>query len=293
MLAIAAELGYSRDGVRAPPRDGRRLRRPLLQPAGGGRRSAATRRSPPAVALAERDGAGRSSSTRRRARCRSTRATDTAGVTATLTSVAPHVEDAPRRARSTPRSHALALGPGELDPALPPRIAYAGARHLILAAATRERLADLDYDFERAQARDARARPDDRRPRLARGRDARSTRATRSRSAASSRTRRPAPRPPRSAPTCASSGSSTPPATVTIHQGDDMGRPSLLTIDIAPEGGDPRDRARGVAHSVLRPSARITRHSGGRLTAVTASTTAAPTPTSAATARPVDRQPAR
>jgi PhzF family phenazine biosynthesis protein len=40
----------------------------------------------------------------------------------------------------------------DLDPALPPRIAYAGARHLVLAAATRARLADLDYDFERLAA---------------------------------------------------------------------------------------------------------------------------------------------
>ena len=40
----------------------------------------------------------------------------------------------------------------DLDPALPPRIAYAGARHLVLAAATRERLADLAYDFARLEA---------------------------------------------------------------------------------------------------------------------------------------------
>jgi PhzF family phenazine biosynthesis protein len=36
----------------------------------------------------------------------------------------------------------------DLNPALPPRIGYAGAHHLILAAATRQRLAELDYDFE-------------------------------------------------------------------------------------------------------------------------------------------------
>ncbi len=33
----------------------------------------------------------------------------------------------------------------DLDDALPPRIASAGVRHLVLAAATRARLADLDY----------------------------------------------------------------------------------------------------------------------------------------------------
>jgi PhzF family phenazine biosynthesis protein len=36
----------------------------------------------------------------------------------------------------------------ELDPALPPGIGFAGARHLVIAARTRARLADLDYDFD-------------------------------------------------------------------------------------------------------------------------------------------------
>jgi PhzF family phenazine biosynthesis protein len=37
----------------------------------------------------------------------------------------------------------------ELDPAIPPGLAYAGAWHLVLAAATSSRLAHLDYDFDR------------------------------------------------------------------------------------------------------------------------------------------------
>ncbi|AXG79110.1 PhzF family phenazine biosynthesis protein [Streptomyces paludis] len=36
----------------------------------------------------------------------------------------------------------------DLDPALPPRVAYAGAWHPVIAAASRERLADLDYDMD-------------------------------------------------------------------------------------------------------------------------------------------------
>lgn len=36
----------------------------------------------------------------------------------------------------------------ELDPALPPGLAYAGAWHPIIAAASRARLADLHYDFD-------------------------------------------------------------------------------------------------------------------------------------------------
>lgn len=36
----------------------------------------------------------------------------------------------------------------DLNPALPPAVAYAGAWHPIIAAATRDRLARLDYDFD-------------------------------------------------------------------------------------------------------------------------------------------------
>ncbi len=42
---------------------------------------------------------------------------------------------------------ALGWSDTDLDPALPPRAAYAGAWHPIIAAASRERLADLEYDF--------------------------------------------------------------------------------------------------------------------------------------------------
>ncbi|MEU7905535.1 PhzF family phenazine biosynthesis isomerase [Actinoplanes sp. NPDC049118] len=41
---------------------------------------------------------------------------------------------------------ALRWREGDLDPALPPRVAYAGAYHPVIAAASRRRLADLDYD---------------------------------------------------------------------------------------------------------------------------------------------------
>ena len=47
---------------------------------------------------------------------------------------------------------ALGWSADDLDPALPPRVAYAGAWHPVIAAATRERLADLDYDFDRLGA---------------------------------------------------------------------------------------------------------------------------------------------
>src|SRR6202042_754327 len=43
---------------------------------------------------------------------------------------------------------ALRWSKEELSPQLPPRIGYAGAYHPILAVRTRERLAALDYDFD-------------------------------------------------------------------------------------------------------------------------------------------------
>jgi PhzF family phenazine biosynthesis protein len=70
---------------------------------------------------------------------------------ASLTSVEP---------QSAPTSDALvaevlsALGWKEtdLDLSIPPARAYAGAWHLVLAVANRRRLADLDYDFDRLKA---------------------------------------------------------------------------------------------------------------------------------------------
>ncbi|MHA6760701.1 PhzF family phenazine biosynthesis protein [Streptacidiphilus sp. PAMC 29251] len=66
---------------------------------------------------------------------------------ATLTSVDPRVEPV-ADADVSEALRLLGWQPADLDPALPPRIAYAGARHLVLAVRTRERLADLAYDFD-------------------------------------------------------------------------------------------------------------------------------------------------
>ena len=67
---------------------------------------------------------------------------------ATLVSVPPRTVslDPADSRKCWPRS----AGPAaELDPALPPRVAYAGVWHPVLATATRARLAELDYDYER------------------------------------------------------------------------------------------------------------------------------------------------
>jgi PhzF family phenazine biosynthesis protein len=72
---------------------------------------------------------------------------DVDGPIATLTSIASRVEDAAPQLVTSALA-ALRWHADELDPLLPPRVAFAGARHLVLAAATRARLADLDYDFD-------------------------------------------------------------------------------------------------------------------------------------------------
>lgn len=74
---------------------------------------------------------------------------------ATLTSVPPLLEDVDETLVEETLS-ALRWTSSALDRDFIPAIAYAGARHLILMLASRETLADLDYDFERMQTTMAR-----------------------------------------------------------------------------------------------------------------------------------------
>jgi PhzF family phenazine biosynthesis protein len=71
------------------------------------------------------------------------------GMRATLTSVEPSVEEV---GDISDVLDILGWRADQLDPALPPAIAYAGARHLVLGTSTRQRLAELDYDFDRLLA---------------------------------------------------------------------------------------------------------------------------------------------
>ncbi|WP_371652419.1 MULTISPECIES: PhzF family phenazine biosynthesis protein [unclassified Streptomyces] len=152
MLAIAAELGYSETAfLTAPPEglgeEGRaftiRYFSPQAEVPFCGHATVAT-----AVALGERIGVGDLVFATPVGTVPVTVTEDGGALRATLTSVEPHSEDiAPDDL--TEALAALDWPAADLDPALPPRIAYAGARHLVLGAATRERLADLDYDFDR------------------------------------------------------------------------------------------------------------------------------------------------
>jgi PhzF family phenazine biosynthesis protein len=152
MLAIAAELGYSETAFLWPRGgDGRSYDMKYYSAEAEvpfcGHATVAT-----AVALAERDGPGDFLFQIGAGPVPVRTSVDADGrITATLTSVAPHVEDV----APDDLDRLLSLvrwAPDELDGALPPRIGYAGARHLVLAAATRDRLARLDYDYHGLKA---------------------------------------------------------------------------------------------------------------------------------------------
>lgn len=154
---------------------------------------------------------------------------------ASLVSVAPRHEAAPpplvREVLAT-----LGWRPDELDPAIPPARAYAGAWHLVLAAAGAARLSALDYDFGRLKAlmladglttlqlvwRESATRWHARNPFPVGG--VVEDPATGAAAAALAGYLRDA-------------GLLAAPASLEIHQGAAMGRPGLLLVDIPAAGG--------------------------------------------------------
>ena len=70
---------------------------------------------------------------------------------ASLTSVPTHTQNLPAEVLDQVLSF-LRWSADDLDPRLPPRVAFGGVQHLVLATASRERLAQLDYDFEGMRA---------------------------------------------------------------------------------------------------------------------------------------------
>ena len=67
---------------------------------------------------------------------------------ATLTSVEPETRPLPNDLLAAALD-ACGWSTVVLDPAIPPGLAYAGAWHMVVPFASRERLAGLTYDFER------------------------------------------------------------------------------------------------------------------------------------------------
>ncbi|WP_109505415.1 PhzF family phenazine biosynthesis isomerase [Nocardioides speluncae] len=152
MQQIAAEVGYSETAFAVPSGERRyavRYFSPLAEVDFCGHATIAT-----AVAIAEREGAGPLvfDTNVGPIEVGTERSDDTDGVlTASLRSVATRT----RAASDGDLAEALAaLGwqPTDLDPAYPAHVAFGGVEHLVLAAGSRERLADLDYDFEALKA---------------------------------------------------------------------------------------------------------------------------------------------
>jgi PhzF family phenazine biosynthesis protein len=236
MLAAAAEVGYSETAFLLPTEQERvmdvRYFSPLAEVPFCGHATIAT-----AVAYAERHGVGDLVlNTQAGVVPVRTAAADDGTLTATLVSVSPKSAElhGPLLAELLA---ILGWTASDLDEALPPRIAFGGAWHPILATTSRARLAELDYDMDALRALMLkqdwttidlvwRESPDvfqARNPFPVGGvfEDA----ATGAAAAAFGGYLR-------------ELGLVSAPATVTVHQGVDMGRPSLLTVDIpAGDGG--------------------------------------------------------
>jgi PhzF family phenazine biosynthesis protein len=153
-------------------------------------------------------------------------------ILASLTSVAPAVRDVDDADLGSALT-ALHWDAAELDQKLPPRIANAGNDHLVLAASSRARLADLDYDMEALG--DLMAR-----------RGWTTVQLVWRETETVFHARDPFPpggvvEDPATGAAAAAFGAYlrslelvTPPVRVTIYQGHDMGRPSRLLVDVPP-----------------------------------------------------------
>lgn len=232
MQAVAAQVGFSETAFLVPTGPGRfdvRYYSPLDEVAFCGHATIAA-----AVAWAEHHEPGPLVFDTRNGPVPVDTARQDGRTTATLTSVEPRVGPI-SDADLAELLAALGWARDDLDPHLPPRIAWAGVSHPIVATGA-ERLADLDYDFARLAALMAarqwttvdlvhRERPD-----LVHARN---------------------PFPPGGVVEDPATGAAAAalggylrelglvetPARVTVLQGAHMGRPGTLVVDVAPTGG--------------------------------------------------------
>jgi PhzF family phenazine biosynthesis protein len=243
-LQIAARVGYSETAFVDDERNGRfRMRyfSPLAEVAFCGHATVAA-----AVALAERWGPGQLVFDTVAGSIPVDTVGDAHGVTATLTSVATRTRPA------TPDELgdallALRWTLDDLDPAYPVHVAYAGNDHLVIAVRTRRTLADLDYDYDLLS-------------RVMAARGWTTVHAIHATSPAVFAARDPFPpggviEDPATGAAAAAFGGYLRalglvdlPATVVIHQGEDMGRPSRLEVRIDPD--DDRVRVTGTASPI-------------------------------------------
>lgn len=241
MLAVAAQVGFSETAFLLPAESAAagttnaasarvRYFSPLAEVSFCGHATIAA-----AVARAERHGAGRLDLLTQAGLVPVRTREEGGRLVATLTSVEPSVSPLASDVLSATLD-ALGWSPDVLDDALPPYVAYAGAYHPVLAVGRRQVLAGLDYDYAALAALMAeqswttiqlvhRERPD-----LFHARD---------------------PFPPGGVVEDPATGAAAAALggylrglglvpdsrRVTIRQGEDMGRPSVLLVDIPDNGG--------------------------------------------------------
>jgi PhzF family phenazine biosynthesis protein len=233
MQSIAAEVGFSETAFLVDRGDGTfdaRYFSPLAEVPFCGHATIAT-----AVAHAERHGSGTLTLETAAGVVTVTTTVAANAITATLTSVPP------RSAALRDDDLELLLATldwdvADLDPRLPPRVAYAGAWHPIIAAASRGRLADLQYNVAALGA-------------VMAHHEWTTIDLVWRESETVFHARNPFPpggvfEDPATGAAAAGFGGYLReldlvalPATVTIHQGDDMGRPGVLIVDIPAELG--------------------------------------------------------
>ncbi|WP_026453339.1 PhzF family phenazine biosynthesis isomerase [Saccharomonospora iraqiensis] len=242
MQRIAAEVGDSETAfvTASDPAAGRytvRYFSPVAEVAFCGHATVAT-----AVALAERHGTGRMVFGTRAGEIEiGTEGDDTlvAGLTSVPTRSRPAFSEEVETAL-----RALGWSPGELDARFPPHVAFGGNDHLVLAAGSRRRLSELDYDFDALG--DLMRRQNWTTVQLFRFEDEHTVHA-----------RAPFPvggvvEDPATGAAAAAFGGYlrelgwvTRPRRITVVQGEDMGRRSELQVDVAPD--DPRVTVTGTA----------------------------------------------
>lgn len=249
MLAIAAEVGYSETAfVTAADESARRFRvryfSPLAEVAFCGHATVAL-----AVALAERLGPGGLLLDTPAGEIPVATTVDATDGTAraTLTSVPTHSRPATAEELDSALK-ALRWSRDDLDPALPPHVAFGGNDHLVLPAVSRARLADLDYDFDALTE-------------VMHRHGWTTVHLFRRESPTLFHARDPFPvggvvEDPATGAAAAAFGGYlrtlgliTAPTSITIRQGEDMGRPSVLRIDVSPE--DPHTRVTGQAVPIV------------------------------------------
>jgi PhzF family phenazine biosynthesis protein len=235
MLAVAAQVGFSETAFLSARPDGEldvRYFSPRAEVPFCGHATIAA-----AVAHAERHAPGTLVLHTAAGRVEVTTEHLDGALSATLTSVATRVEPLADDDLAEVLG-ALGWRADQLDPALPARVASAGARHPVVAVRDRATLRRLDYDL----------------PRLGALMDARSwttVQLVRRRGPLVFDVRDPFPpggvvEDPATGAAAAALGAYLrelglvePPVRLTVHQGDDLGRPSLLLVDVLPGAGAP------------------------------------------------------